>query len=216
MSTNKSLRITAYEYIKDSILSGKIKPGERIFTSDLSEKISISNTPVREALLLLTQERLLEASKRNGFIVKRIAISEMEEYFYYRELLESKSVDLILKNIQDSELLELEKLIEMAESVYQNKIYYEFSSLHFEFHKKLWESTHSKIFTDLMSSMNHIFIQIISLAAKRPENIANAINDHRNIVKTIHARDPEHLSDLIVYHVRSAKNYILTLYSYLS
>ena len=216
MRTNKSLRTTAYKYIKDSILSGKIKPGERIFTSDLSDKISISNTPVREALLLLTQERLLEANKRNGFIVKRIIISELEEYFHYRELLESKSVDLILKNIQDSELLELEKLIEMAESVYQNKNYDEFSSLHFEFHRKLWESTHSKIFTDLMSSMNHVFIQIISLAAKRPENIANAINDHRNIVKTIYARDPENLSDLIVYHVRSAKNNILTLYSYLA
>lgn len=216
MKTNKSLQTTAYEYIKDSILSGKIRPGERIFTSDLSEKISISKTPVREALLLLTKEKLLEASKRNGFMVKRINISELEEYFYFRELLESKSVALILRNIQDGELLELEKLIEMAETVYQNKLYYEFSSLHFEFHKKLWESTHSKVFTDLMSSMNHIFIQIISLAAKKPGNISNAINDHRNIIKTIQARNDRKLSDLITYHVRSAKNNILPLYSYLS
>jgi DNA-binding GntR family transcriptional regulator len=216
MVTNKSLRMTAYKYIKDSLLSGKIKPGERIFTSDLSNEISISTTPVREALLLLTQEKLLEANKRNGFIVKQINISELEEYFYYRELLESKSVDLILNNIQDDELLELEKIIEMAESVYRKKIYYEFSSLHFEFHNKLWESTHSKIFTDLMSSMNHIFIQIISLAAKRPESIPSAIKDHRNMLESIHNRDSKKLSELIASHIRSAKNNILPLYSFFS
>lgn len=213
MAIKKNLRTSAYENIKSRILSGEFKQGERIFTTDLSKKLTISPTPVREALLLLSQEKLVASDKRNGFTVRRVRMSELEEYFYFRELLESTAVPLIIENITDVDIKTLDKLIEKAEHAFQENKLNQFANLHMEFHQKLWQSTKSNLYADLMSSMNHIFIQIISLGAKTKEGVETAITGHKGILESVKAKDPKQLKHLLVNHVRNAKRYIMPLYS---
>jgi DNA-binding GntR family transcriptional regulator len=215
MATKKNLRTSAYEKIRNGILSGELRQGERIFTMDLSKKFAISPTPVREALLLLCQEKLVASDTRNGFTVRRVDLSELEEFFYFRELLENTSVPLILKNITDADVKILDRLIEKAEHVFHKNKLYQFAQLHMEFHQKLWQSTKSSLYVDLMSSMNHILIQIISIGAKTTEGVETAVNGHKGIMESLKSGDQKKLNQLMVQHIHDAKKYIMPLYSLL-
>ena len=82
----KNLRIKAYNEIKDRILMFDLKPGEKIFEKDLVESLKISRTPVREALLMLERDRLVEWDNRLGFMVRRMQAQEIDVFFHIREL----------------------------------------------------------------------------------------------------------------------------------
>ena len=64
-----NLRDQVYEYIKDGILSQEFKRGENINLDDLSRKLGVSNTPIRESINLLVKEGLIEYRQNNGFFV---------------------------------------------------------------------------------------------------------------------------------------------------
>ncbi|MBW2097070.1 MAG: GntR family transcriptional regulator, partial [Deltaproteobacteria bacterium] len=108
----ENLRIKAYKEIKDRILMFELRPGEKIFEKDLAQGLKISRTPVREALLILERERLVECDERLGFIVRRMHAKEIDEFFQIRELLEVYAAPLIIKRILPSEIAALEKNIE--------------------------------------------------------------------------------------------------------
>ena len=64
-----NLRDQVYEYIKAGILSQEFKRGENINLDDLSRKLGVSNTPIRESINLLVKEGLIEYRQNNGFFV---------------------------------------------------------------------------------------------------------------------------------------------------
>ena len=64
-----SLRDQVYAYIKDGILSQEFKRGENINLDNLSRKLGVSNTPIRESINMLVQEGLIEYKQNNGFFV---------------------------------------------------------------------------------------------------------------------------------------------------
>lgn len=210
-----SLRTKVYESIKYSVLSGELRQGERIFAKDISEKFNFSLTPVREALLFLCNEKLLNSDKRSGFTVNRFTKADLEEYFFFRELLEESSTHLIIENIAEDEIKELEVMIDKAEYAYKNNNLSEFTHLHFDFHHALWASTGSNIYVDLISSMNHIFMQVIVLGARTPESVATAIKEHKEFVEAIRKKRSVELTRLTVKHVQSGKRNIMPLYSFL-
>ena len=62
-----------YDQILSAIVNGRIAPGERLIQEKIATEINVSRTPVREALLRLEQEGILELSGRKGFAIRRIS-----------------------------------------------------------------------------------------------------------------------------------------------
>ena len=78
----------AYAAIQELIMSSKIKPGEMITESGISERLSISRTPVREAIQKLEQEGLIFTEKRRKYVYV-LTVKEIEEIFDIKICLES-------------------------------------------------------------------------------------------------------------------------------
>jgi DNA-binding GntR family transcriptional regulator len=84
----KDFKTWAYESIKDLIINNQFGPGTQLKVEELENSLNISRTPIREALLALQNEGLIEIKSRVGFFVKGITKKEFNDLFEMRELLE--------------------------------------------------------------------------------------------------------------------------------
>jgi DNA-binding GntR family transcriptional regulator len=110
---NLSLRV--YNQIKNLILCNEVMPGQKLHHQQLSERLGVSRTPVREALTRLVQEGYVAFLPNRGFTCKEIRMQEAEELYELREALEAFAVENAIKNLTDTALNQLrEKMICMA------------------------------------------------------------------------------------------------------
>ena len=101
---HKSLTEKVYEKIKNEILSGSLKPGERLVYENLGKVWGVSLTPWREALIKLKQEGLVEEISREGFYTKLFSTKEIEEIYDIREWLEGLAINLAIPRINKKEM----------------------------------------------------------------------------------------------------------------
>ena len=89
-----------YETLRQSILDGTLKPGQRLLSSALADELNVSRTPIREALRKLEAEGLIEPSPRSELVVREISEEDLTELFYVREALEGMSARLRRRMLQ--------------------------------------------------------------------------------------------------------------------
>lgn len=91
----QNLRSQAREAIVELVLSGKVKPGERLNETQLAQEVGISQTPIREALISLESESFLTFSPGSGFRVCELSVRQVEEIYPMMALLECFALELI-------------------------------------------------------------------------------------------------------------------------
>ncbi|MBX3568663.1 MAG: GntR family transcriptional regulator [Rhizobiaceae bacterium] len=113
MNQEQSLTETAYEAILGRILDGRLKPGSRLQERRLGEELSLSRTPVREALSRLENEELVTREQRVS-VVRTITLQDFLEILHVRSLLETEAVGLACGKIP---LEELQRLKTRAQTI---------------------------------------------------------------------------------------------------
>ena len=103
-----SLRRRAYERIREMLGRGQFPPGSRVSTLELSKRLGISRTPVREALSQLSSQGLVQEVPGFGVYVQIPQRQELEELYGMREILESYATAQAAKHIVDTELAQME------------------------------------------------------------------------------------------------------------
>lgn len=92
---NMTLSERVFEILRDRILTGVYKPGDRLLYAALSEELEVSLSPIKEALMLLAQDGLVEMIPRRGAYVSQVSMRDVAEYTWIRYALESLACDLI-------------------------------------------------------------------------------------------------------------------------
>src|SRR5262247_3233434 len=100
----ENLSARVYNQIKNLILYNEIMPGQKLHHQQLSERLGVSRTPVREALTRLVQEGYVSFLPNRGFTCKEIRMQEAEELYELREALEAFAVEKAIENLTDSAL----------------------------------------------------------------------------------------------------------------
>lgn len=99
IAQQSSLATLAYEHIKAAIIVGDLKPGSLYTVAQFAEALGVSRTPVRDALLMLSQDGLLEMVRNRGFKLGSINETELEEIFQLRLMLEIPAMELLAKKV---------------------------------------------------------------------------------------------------------------------
>ncbi len=129
-----NLRDQVYEYIRDGILSQEFKRGENINLDDLSRKLGVSNTPIRESINLLVKEGLIEYRQNNGFFVispDRETVNEILQVVFfmvvaaYRFCFRSGKMDYVLPKMEE-QLQNQKELLENGDVLGYNETTYLF------------------------------------------------------------------------------------------
>jgi len=212
LTSNKdTLRVKAYKDIKSKIICLQLKPGEKIFENEIAQDLKISRTPVREALLILENEKLVECDGRLGFVVRKLKTKEIEEYFSIRKAFEAFAAPFIIERITASEIEELKKNITEAQDYLKINDFNNIVRCETKFHEILWRATKSEIFFQIISGLSDKFQWIRAIALSAQGACRESIDDHKKIITLIEKKDSDKLKRFIALHIEhSRKKYALT------
>ncbi len=185
------------EFIRNQIIQGKLKSGEKILEAQIAEDLNISRTPVREAIRLLECEGFVELLPRRGAIVKEFSEKDFKDIVEIKACLSSLTAELSFEKINENIIGKLKSIIEnekkiLANNSFTNEKIYKFFKECSKFQEtflKLCDNTH---LVDLnLKIENHIkryrfyflkFPEILKKIPELQENVVNAIIE-KNIFK---------------------------------
>jgi DNA-binding GntR family transcriptional regulator len=107
-----SLRTVVLESLRADILSRRIPSGEILLEKEVASRLSVSKTPVREALALLCQENLVSLFPRRGYVVRELGLQEVLDTFDLRVILEGAAAERAALHLTSAELDTLTQLCE--------------------------------------------------------------------------------------------------------
>ena len=194
----------AYRVLKDNIMTLNLKPGELLSEADLSEKLGISRTPIREVLMRLKNEHLIEVKPQTGTYISLIDSNMIEQAVFMRYTLEKEVLKELCNGISDDILMELEKNL-FAQKLVANKVdsAIEFHELDQEFHELLFKGANKgDIWNSILNISTHYnrMRLLIELRADKKKNI----KDHEYYLNAIKNKSPEGIDELITSHIKKS------------
>lgn len=207
MNTNTNMKDIVYEYLRTAILDCKILPGEYINEKHIAESLNTGRTPVREAILTLQNEGLIEIFPRKGMCAKAITIAETIELYQLRKILEPTIAVQFKQNIDhyqlmtfDSKFRELSKSDKKEEDV----LFYQLDA---QFHRFLIDSTRNSllqnIFADIMQKTYRvgIFNTINSNFNSKRQTYA----EHHRIIVALQTEDDNEINSALISHINQSR-----------
>jgi DNA-binding GntR family transcriptional regulator len=206
--TNNTLpvREKVYEYLKASILSGHLNPGEKLTEEHLAKTLGVSRTPIREALHKLESEGLIKIRKKRGFIVSKDSNEEVEELFELRSILEGYTLRIISQSISEETLHRLKGFIQNAEEALRRKKIEDVFKYNTRFHDTLHELVaHKTRLHRLIVNMRKYVLRHRKETLRYPDGGRRAVEGHRKIVMALELKDPDLCERVMREHIKEAK-----------
>jgi DNA-binding GntR family transcriptional regulator len=192
----------AYTRLKASIRSGELRAGDRLIEKDVTERLGMSRTPVREALQRLESEGLLTYEPRRGLTVTRPSHQMIMELYSMREALEAKAASLAAQHASDIEVAALIALVDDEARFFDDPS--RLSEINQRFHAMMHLAAHNRYLLRSLQTMNDTMALLPTMLGN-PERAREAHEEHLAIVRGIEARDSIASGQAAEVHIRSAQ-----------
>lgn len=203
MAKIKSLSDQVYDYIVHKIKFGEISYNEKINENDLIKQLGISRTPIREALIQLASDGILENLPRKGFYVKFISPEVIQEVYDIIACLDAYAVSLAIPNITSTNIANLNCVIEQMDMAINNKEYELYSDYQEQFHSIYLSACKNNTLVELIKSLQRKYIRTTFYSTdtdKLFSILAKVNEEHEKIVKFISEKDIDNLTNAIKKH----------------
>jgi DNA-binding GntR family transcriptional regulator len=199
------IRDYVYDTLKREIMELKLEPGRFISEKDVIEMLQVSRTPIREALVKLSQEELIETIPQKGSFISLIDLELVEESRFVRETLEKAIVRQACRLLSSEQVLQLQNLISLQELCVEEKNFERLFDLDEEFHKTIVVGCGKTRTWGMLQQLNTHYNRIRFLRLAVNYDWENILSEHRAITRAIKEKDPdaaeqamsEHLSRVI-------------------
>jgi GntR family transcriptional regulator, rspAB operon transcriptional repressor len=206
----ENLSARVYNQIKNLILCNEFMPGQKLHHQQLSERLGVSRTPVREALTRLVQEGYVSFLPNRGFTCKEIRMQEAEELYELREALEAFAVEKAIANLTDSALALLRNKMNSYGRDVQNRFTRERLVYDQDVHIEIARLAGNETLTSMLA---HVFERIV---LKRrtdglydPARGVTAHQEHLQLLEAIERRDPRDAVATIRSHIQAGKKNVM-------
>lgn len=200
------LFMQAYEVIKKRILRGTLVPGERLVETTLANDLGVSRNPIREALRLLMQDGLVQAT-RNGQIVHPMTIDNIQEIYECRMMVEPFAAYLASQRIQPSEITTLYHYVDQAESCFASDDIDGTIEANSFFHNSIVQFSHNQLVYSTFKVIDNLVVVSRNIEMKVHQRPTDYLEDHRKMVKLLEAQKADELQALVMEHIRADWNY---------
>lgn len=204
----KPLREMVFESLREAIIHGRLKPGERLMEIQLAEEMGVSRTPVREAIRKLELEGFVVMVPRKGAYVAGISVKDIVDVFEVRAALEGLAAGLAAERITEEELEELERTL-VKSSVGSgddiNKIIEGDSS----FHEIIYKASRNQRLVQIITHLKEQIHRFRMTSLSQPGRTKLAMDEHKKIVEAISDRNVELAQKLASEHVENAEQSLL-------
>ncbi len=233
------LKVLAYNHIRNEMFSGHWPEGRYLSMVQVAKKIGMSYTPVREAIIQLESEGIVEKIPRVGVRPRRISRQELMESFEIRIFLESGAAELAAERIGESRIRKLREYLQEQRNVVQEMKRFTRQQADFQQARYFIDGPEAKRLVELNSLFHegvihssgnekmikvigdlHILTRVLRGRALMPgtnylHQLARDYAFHYRILRALQKHDARKASDMMRNHMADAKKYHMVVYEWL-
>lgn len=202
--SNELARDFALRCLKQKIVNLNLEPGAIISEAELSQELGVSRTPVREALIELSQVKLVEIFPQRGSYVAKIDYSIVDEVRYLRFIVETAIIEQVCELRTEADIQKMMELVELQDFylsrgkadvalVYDN-----------ELHAMFYTISNKMILKSIVDNVNIHFDRIRKLSFQAQKDY-KIIEDHKQIVDAVAKRDKARAVEVLTRHLTRYK-----------
>jgi len=211
---SKPLGEVVYVALREAIIKNQFKSGERLMETELADEMMVSRTPVREAVRKLQSEGYVIMLPRKGTYVTSLTIQDVNDVFEIRGALESMAAARAAERASGEEIAEIRKFIESEAVLWDSTDLARTIRCDIQFHSMVYRASKNTKVENLINDLREQTQRLRSSTLSRPGQVRFALEEHRQILSAIEARDAEGARDASIAHVERSREVMLELLSY--
>ncbi|WP_203334658.1 GntR family transcriptional regulator [Planococcus beigongshangi] len=192
-----------YEYLLEAILSNELLPGTPIIESEVSIKMNVSRTPVREALKELVANGLVSQYHSRGTFVSQITPYDVEEIFSLRIMLEIFALQSAGDKITEEELKEVETLFLALNSDSSKEEYHKADT---SLHQLIMDKAGNRRLKQFLNTLGYQIERFRRVAAIEPTRLSKSKKEHLDIINSLKEQDLKACEDSLRSHLLNVKH----------
>ncbi len=203
------LRDVVFNTLRKAILTGKLKPGERLMEVHLANRLGVSRTPIREAIRKLELEGLVIMIPRRGAEVARITEKSLKDVLEVRRTLDALSVELVCERIGAEDLERLRMACEEFEQAVKGKNASVIAKADVALHDIIVEATGNERLMQLVNNLSEQMYRYRFVYIMEEREHDMLVAEHREIYESIVSRDRERASRAAKLHIDNQEKAIM-------
>ena len=207
----KPLRELVFDALREAILSGTLKPGDRLMEVQLAEEMGVSRTPVREAIRKLELEGLVVMVPRKGAYVSGLSLKDAADLFEIRQSLEGLAASLAAERITDEEIKMLEDSFKQLVEATKSQVVEDIMKKDADFHQVLFNATRNDRLTQIISNLKEQIDRFRLKSFSNPSRMKSILKEHKNILDAIKDRDTDRAEKLAKQHIENVETNVMNI-----
>jgi DNA-binding GntR family transcriptional regulator len=200
IKNNGTLKDRTAEVLTDAILTGKIKPGERLNESQLARDLHVSRAPVREALQQLQEQSLIVNIPRRGMFAASLDEEDIQKINSLRIVLEAEALRLARMHLNPQRQKRLEQLLHSIDQMepLPTKLS---MRVDFEFHRTIWTYSGNEHLEKMMTSLTAPIFAHSVRTMLNSKKLRLVLDSHRSLFDFICGRTQETAEQVMLAHL---------------
>ena len=203
------LRDVVFNTLRQAILTGELKPGERLMEIHLANKLGVSRTPIREAIRKLELEGLVTMIPRRGAEVAQITEKSMNDVLEVRRAMDALCAELACERITDEETQQLHQACVAFEAAVKTRDVKKIAQADVELHDIIVQATGNQRLVQLINNLSEQMYRYRFEYIKDASQHQRLIEEHRVIYESILKKDRETASQAARVHIDNQKKAII-------
>lgn len=197
------LRDVVFNTLREAILKGDLKPGERLMELQLAAQLGVSRTPIREAIRMLEQEGLAVTVPRKGAEVAKMTLKGMEDVLEIREALDILACQLACERITEEQLTLLAEKKQAFEDSLKSGNVKAIAETDVAFHDVIYDATNNPKLVNMLNNLREQIYRYRVEYLKNEANFPKLIKEHNAIFDALSNRNQEEAQLSIREHVKN-------------
>ncbi len=195
------LRDVVFNTLRQAILTGELKPGERLMEIHLANRLGVSRTPIREAIRKLELEGLVTMIPRRGAEVAEITEKSLQDVLEVRRALDALSVELACDRITEEDLEHLEIACKNFEEAIEGKDLKKIAQADVALHDIIVKATGNARLVQMVNNLSEQMYRYRFEYIKDESNHQRLVEEHRVIFESLKNKDKETASQTAKLHI---------------
>lgn len=196
-----TLKTYLFNALRDAILSGKFKPGQRLNESQLAREYEVSRIPVREALFQLREQGLVMNHPRRGMFVNTLSEEEVQKINSLRIVLEGEALKLCRARFTSAMDAHLSQLVQQMEA-WQRDSQIEAAQLDLEFHRSVWSHSGNEYIGRSLDSLVVVLFAHRAVQNTSHELLRWHLKHHRQLLEVVQGISSNTPEEAMIAHLR--------------
>lgn len=203
------IRDKVCSYLKNAILRGELKAGDRLVERSIAEKLNISRTPVREALFRLESQRFVSTVPRKGVVVNEISKDEILEVLLILSSLESLAVRLAAQKIDKETVVEFDREIEKLRCIQSNPEEFigndSILDINLKYNELIGKASKNIRLHEMLTELKDYVRAFSNLSKDTPGRAMEALGEHLDILIAVRNGQADLAESYARVHIEKAK-----------